>query len=201
MRKAMYVVALAILSAPLAVAQTSKIEVSNLGDHPFQVDYPSGSQLSIHVRSGDVRVIGSSENKVTVKVDARDPDRAREVKVRFERQQNSAELGISGGPSNDVRITVEVPKTTGLFVRMPFGQLEITDVVGDKDVQLHAGELIVGIGNPSDYSHVDASVNSGGIEARPFGEAHGGLFRSFEKGGNGKYRLHAHVGAGDLRLR
>jgi len=201
MRKAIYILSLAILSAPLAAAQTSKIEVSNLVDHPFHVDYPSGSQLSVHIRSGDVRILGSAENKVTVKVDARDPDRARDVKVRFERLANSAELGISGGPRNDVRITVQVPKASGLFVRMPFGQLEITDVVGDKDVQLHAGELIVGVGNPGDYSHVDASVNSGGLEAPPFNEDHGGLFRSFQKSGNGKYRLHVHVGAGDLTLR
>jgi hypothetical protein len=136
-----------------------------------------------------------------VRVDAKDPERAREVKVRFERSDSSAELRISGGPRNDVRIIVEVPRATGLFVRMPFGQLEITDVTGDKDVQLHAGELILGVGNPGDYSHVEASVNSGGLEALPFGEDHGGLFRSFQKTGNGKYKLHAHVGAGDLTLR
>ena len=68
-------------------------------------------------------------------------------------------------------------------------------------MQLHFGELIVHVGDPAEYAHVDASVNSGGIEAKPFGEDHGGLFRSFEKTGNGKYRLHAHVGAGDLTLR
>ena len=68
-------------------------------------------------------------------------------------------------------------------------------------MQLHFGELIVHVGNPGDYSHVNASVNSGGIEAAPFGEDHGGLFRSFEKSCNGKYRLHVHVGAGDLTLR
>ncbi len=121
--------------------------------------------------------------------------------MRFERRDNSAELDISGGPKNDVRIIVEVPKSTGLFVRMPFGQLEISDVTGDKDVQLHAGELIIHVGNPADYSHVDASVTSGGLEAPPFSEDHGGLFRSFQKSGNGKYKLHAHVGAGDLTLR
>jgi len=199
MHNAIRILSLAVLFAPLALAQKNKIEVSNLGDHPFQVDYPSGSQLSIRVR--DVRVVGSAENMVTVKVDAKDPDRAREVTVRFERLDNSAELNISGGPKNDVRITVEVPKSTGLFVRMPFGQLEISDVTGDKDVQLHAGELIVHVGNPADYSHVDASVTSGGLEAPPFKEDHGGLFRSFQKSGNGKYKLHAHVGAGDLTLR
>ena len=201
MHNAIRILSFATLFTPLALAQTNKIEVSNLGDHPFQVDFPSGSQLSIRVRSGDVRVVGSAENKVAVKVDAKDPDRAREVKVRFERLDNSAELSIYGGPRNDMRITIEVPKSSGLLVRMPFGQLEISDVMGDKDVQLHAGELIVHVGNPADYSHVDASVTSGGLEAPPFNEDHGGLFRSFHKDGNGKYKLHAHVGAGDLTLR
>jgi hypothetical protein len=35
----------------------------------------------------------------------------------------------------------------------------------------------------------------------PFGESHGGLFRSFRKSGTGKYKLVAHVGAGELTLR
>jgi hypothetical protein len=48
---------------------------------------------------------------------------------------------------------------------------------------------------------VEASVTTGGLEAAPFGESHGGLFRSFHKEGNGKYKLYAHVGAGDLTLR
>ena len=201
MLNAIRLLSLAILFTPLATAQSTKLEVANLYEHPFQVDFPSGSQLNLNLRSGDIRVVGSSDNKLTVRVDARDPEKAREVKVRFDRFDSSSELRISGGPKNNIQITVEVPRATGLFVRMPFGQLEITGITGDKDVQLHAGELIVEVGNPADYSHVDASVNSGGLEAPPFGEDHGGLFRSFQKNGNGKYKLHAHVGAGDLTLR
>ena len=192
---------LAILWAPLAVAQSKKIEATNLPDHPFEVDYPSGSQLSLHIRSGDVRVEGKDGGKIAVRVGANNLDKAREVRVAFERFEHTAELRVSGGPKNNLQIIVEVPKTTGLFVRMPAGQLEISDVTGDKDVQLHAGELLVHIGDPADYSHVDASVTTGGLEAPPFHENHGGLFRSFQKSGNGKYRLHAHVGAGDLTLR
>jgi hypothetical protein len=201
MHKAIHLLAVAILFAPFASGQSKKMEVTDLPGHPFNVDFPSGSQLTIHVRSGDVRVVGRDDNKISVKVDAKDPEKAKEVKVRFERSDNSAELDVSGGPKNDIRITIEIPKSTGLFVRMPAGQLEISDIRGDKDVQLHAGELIVGVGNPGDYSHVEASVSTGGLEAAPFGESHGGLFRSFHKEGNGKYRLHAHVGAGDLTLR
>jgi hypothetical protein len=43
-------------------------------------------------------------------------------------------------------------------------------------------------------------VSSGEIDAKPFGESHGGLFRSLEKSGNGKYKLRASVGAGRLTL-
>lgn len=192
---------LVVLAAPLALAQSKKVEVSNLPDHPFQIDFPSGSQLTLHLRSGDVRLVGREENKISVRVTAKDPDKARGIKVRFERFDKSAELSVSGGPKNDVQITIEVPSSTGLFVRMPAGQLELSGITGDKDIQLHAGELIVGVGNPADYSHIDASVTTGGLEAAPFGESHGGLFRSFQKEGHGKYKLHAHVGAGELTLR
>ncbi|HEX8881261.1 MAG TPA: hypothetical protein VF749_14580 [Candidatus Acidoferrum sp.] len=204
MRKAICffpLLSLAVFSTPLVMAQSKKIEATDLPEHPFQVAYPSGSQMSLRLRSGDIRVVGKEDNRISVRVEARDTERAREVKVYFERFENSAELRVWGGPKNDLKIVVEVPKNTGLFVRMTAGQLEISDVRGDKDVQLHAGDLILHVGDPADYSHVDASVVSGGLEAPPFHEDHGGLFRSFQKSGNGRYRLHAHVGAGDLTLR
>lgn len=194
-------VSFVVLSAPLAFGQTKRVEATNLPNHPFQVDYPSGSQLSLHLRSGDFRVVGKDGEKISVRVDAKDSEKAREVRVTLDRSEHSGELHVSGGPRNDIQIIVEVPKDTGLYVRMPAGQLEISDVKGDKDVQIHAGELIVHVGSPGDYSHVDASVVTGGLEAPPFHEDHGGFFRSFHKDGNGKYKLHAHVGAGDLTLR
>lgn len=192
---------MAVFAAPLAIAQSRKVEATNLPDHPFQVEYPSGSQLNLHLRSGDIRVVGINDSKISVRVEAKNLEKARRVKVVFDRSDNTADLRVSGGPKNDTQIVVEVPKATGLFVRMPAGQLEISDVIGDKDVQIHAGELIVQVGNPADYSHVDASVMTGDIDAPPFHEDHGGFFRSFHKDGNGKYKLRAHVGAGDLTLR
>ncbi|HKV62247.1 MAG TPA: hypothetical protein VJO16_10060 [Candidatus Acidoferrum sp.] len=201
MHKVIRLFAVAALFTPFASGQSKKMEVTDLPSHPFSVEFLSGSQLNIHVRSGDVRIVGSDDNKITVRVSTKQWERAKEIKVRFERLANAGELNISGGPKNDTQITVEVPRATGLFVRMPAGQLEISNITGDKDAELHAGELIVGVGNPADYSHVDASVMTGGIEAPPFGEDHGGLFRSFQKSGNGKYKLHAHVGAGDVNLK
>src|SRR6266478_1151546 len=173
MRNTVRFLTLAILFAPLVLAQSKKIEVTDLPTHPFQVEFPSGSQINMHLRSGDFRIVGRDDGKITVRVEAKDPEKAKEIKVRFQKFDHSAELSISGGPKNGVQITVEIPRSTGLFVRMPAGQLELSDITGDKNVQLHAGELIVGVGNPADYSHVEASVTTGGLEAAPFGESHG----------------------------
>lgn len=178
-----------------------ELTVKDLRSHPFVVDFPSGSNLRLHLRSGEFRIVGHSDNRVAVHLSGRNADNARDLTVRFRRSDNTADLRVFGGPKNNLEVTIEVPSSVMLLVRMPAGDLSIEGVSGDKDVELHFGELTISVGNAADYNHVDGSVMSGGLEAAPFGESHGGLFRSFEKNGTGKYKLHAHVGAGDLTLR
>jgi hypothetical protein len=191
--------ALASLAA-VAVAAQSKIEVKDIVDHPFSTDFPSGSRLRLYLRSGDFHIDGTDQEKIVIHVDGRNAWRADDMRVRLDRSSDSADLTISGGPKNDLNVNIEIPRKTGLLVRMPAGNLELHRIVGDKDVELHFGELIIDVGDPSEYSRVDASVVSGGLEAGAFGESHGGLFRSMHKEGNGRYSLRAHVGAGDLNL-
>jgi hypothetical protein len=189
-----------VVLVPTATPAQSKIEVSDLQHHPFSVAFPSGGKLRIHLRSGDFRIVGSDDNKITVKLSGTRADDAKDLTVRFKPSSTEAELSVSGGPKNDLQVTVNVPKNTGLFVRMPAGELAVAGIFGDKDIELHAGELTISGNNAADYFRVDASVTTGDLEAPPFGESHGGLFRSFHKTGAGKYQLHAHVGAGDLTL-
>jgi hypothetical protein len=179
----------------------SKLEVKDLQNHPFVVDFPSGSKLRLHLRSGEFRIVGHNDNKITVHLSGRNADNARELTVRFKRWDNDADLRVFGGPKNNLEVTIEIPSSAMLFVRMSAGDLSVEGVSGDKDVELHAGDLTISVGDAADYGYVDASVLTGDLEAPPFHESHGGLFRSFEKRGTGKYRLHAHVGAGDLTLR
>ncbi len=135
------------------------LQVTETGKESFEADFVSGGQLRMHIRSGDLRVIGSDENKIRVNYS-----------------------GKNGSKTNDVTVRL---KTIGNYA----------------DVEIHAGDMILGVGKADDYGHVDASVNAGDLDAQPFGVSKGGLFRSFDKHGGGKYRLHAHVGAGDLVLR
>jgi hypothetical protein len=199
MRTPFLLVGVLALTVASGAAQT-KLDVKDIENHPFTSDFNSGGKLRMYLRSGSFHIIGGADNKITVRITGRNADNASDMRVQLEGSKYAADLTVSGGPKNDLEVTIEVPKKTGLYVRMPAGNLELHHVTGDKDAELHAGELIIDVGDASDYSRVDASVYSGGLEASPFGESHGGLFRSFHKEGNGKYHLHAHVGAGDLTL-
>jgi len=180
----------------------TKLSVTNLYDHPFDVDFPSGQLIRLDLRSGEFRIVGRDADKISVRASGDNAEKAREMTVSFKHFGNHADLQVSSGAIKDgPSITVEVPKVSALFVRMPFGDLTVEGVSGDKDVELHAGDLNIEVGDANDYRRVDASVNAGDISAEPFGQSRDGLFRSFQKTGTGRYKLHAHLGAGDLTLR
>jgi hypothetical protein len=86
------------------------------------------------------------------------------------------------------------------------GELDLDHVDGNKDLQIHAGQMTITLPNAADYGPVDTSVTTGDIEASPFGVSKGGLFRSFRtatalhSNAAGKYSLYAHVGAGELDI-
>jgi hypothetical protein len=195
---------IAFLSAVflLAIPTLAQTRVEHdIAHHPFEADFPAGGQLDLRIRSAEIHIVGSDEHKIAVRVGGRDGSNSTDVKARFERDASSGELQVTGGPSNQMTITVQVPKNSNLRVRIFAGDVEIEGIAGDKDVELHAGDLTIGVGNAADYSRVEASVTAGSIEADPFGESRGGLFRSFEKSGSGRYTLLAHVGSGDLTLK
>lgn len=194
-----FVVSLVFLSP--ATLPDTPTETKDLRNHPFSVDFPSGGQLRLYLRSGSSRIVGTDAGKLSVRFQGRNAYKAQDLTVRLKRlDDHSAELHVFGGPKNELEVTVEVPKTSGIFVRMGAGELSVTDISGDKDIELHAGDLSIAVGSASDYAQVDASVTAGNLDAAPFGESHGGLFRSFGKSGAGKHKLHAHIGAGNLEL-
>jgi len=194
-------IVLMLLVLPIGSYPQNNAEVENdLAHHTFYVDFAPRGQLDLRIRPAEIHVIGSDEGRIVVRVAGKQGLDSKDVQARFEKHGNSGVLEITGGPRNDVTITVQVPKESNLVVQVFAGDVEIRDVVGDKDVELNFGSLRIGVGDATGYSSVKASVSSGEIDAKPFGESRGGLFRSLEKSGNGKYKLKAYVGAGRLSL-
>jgi len=196
-RLAVAVGLLFLLSAGLFAQKTVQVT----GQDRFEADFPSGGQLRLHIRSGDLRVIGSDEDKIKIRYWGKNAGEAHDVKVSLRTMGNTGVVHVHGGPRNDFQIEIRVPRASNLYLRMPAGDAEVENLVGDKDVELHAGDLTMAVGSPEEYAMADASVLAGDLQAGPFGVSKDGMFRSFHHAGSGKYKLHAHVGAGDLTLK
>jgi len=196
-RLAVAVSLLFLLAGSLFAQKTVQVT----GQDRFEADFPSGGQLRLHIRSGDLKVIGSDEDKIKIRYWGKNAGEARDVKVSLRTTGNTGVLHVHGGPRNDFQIEIRVPRASNLFLRMPAGDAEVENLVGDKDVELHAGDLTMEVGAPEEYAFADASVLAGDLDTGPFGVSKDGLFRSFHRQGSGKYKLHAHVGAGDLTLK
>jgi hypothetical protein len=186
---------------PISAAAGDKTEISERGIPHFEAQLPAGARIALHIRSGDIRIVGSDDGKLSVDIFGKNKDKIDDLRYRFTSSPGTAELHVSGGPRNDLHIEVRIPRNSELYARIPAGDVTIENITGSKDVELHAGDLTISVGNPADYSRVEASVTAGDLSAGPFGEYHSGLFRSFKKSGTGKYALYAHIGAGDLTLK
>ena len=190
---------LALLSVSSALLAAQEARIEEVDKSPVEASFPPGGQLRLDLCSSGVEVRGIDDHKV--RVSYFQEHRAENVRVRLVTEGSRADLRITGCPHNDFELTIEVPRSSDLYLRMFAGDLDVRGITGNKDVELHAGQLTIDIGESADYAHVDASVNSGELDATRFDVSKGGLFRSFEHSGPGKYRLHAHVGAGQLELR
>lgn len=186
---------LMILAAAVAGAQDARIE--EVGKSPVAAKFASGGRIRMELCSCGIEIVGTDRAEVRVSYY---PERE-DAKVRLQISGDRAELRLTGCPNHSFQARIEIPKASALYARMMAGQLDVRDVTGDKDLELSFGQLNVDVGKTEEYARVDASVNSGQIDALAFGVNKGGLFRSFAQHGSGRYKLHAHVGAGQVDLR
>ena len=163
---------------------------------PAEKDFVSGGRIKMTLESGDYKILASSDNRIHVRW-----NEASRTRVKLTTNGNSAELRVENTPHNNFHATIEVPALTDLRIRLTAGDMSVTGIKGDKDIEIHAGDLNLSVGNSSDWGDVDASVTAGDINASPFQASKGGLFRSFHWKGPGKYKLHVHLTAGDVNLR
>jgi hypothetical protein len=200
MKRSVLTLVLIALAAPVLFA-TAKSEIVLAGKPHMEFDCPANVPLHLHVRSGEILIVGTDNNKITVDLAGKNADRIQDVKGRLSLANNVADFRLTGGPRKNLQIIIHIPKNSDLTARIPAGEVNVQDVIGNKDLELHAGELTIGVASPEEYGHIDMSVNVGELDAEAFGNLKGGLFRSISRDSGGKYRLRAHVGTGQLNIR
>jgi hypothetical protein len=162
-----------------------------------------GSKLAIDSRPAGIEIVGTDQEGIHVSCTADDMESARDIHLRFSGTADHAKLTITGDyvKHGNLNIRIEVPRKTNLGVEMPAGQVKVDEVVGDKDVELHAGQISISSAHKWNYRRVDASVGVGQVNAQVYGENKGGFVRSVRKeNAEGEYRLHAHVTTGQIDL-
>jgi hypothetical protein len=185
-------------AAILAAAVVSAQEAGRSGS--LERPFPAGGRVKMDLVAGDYRIAGGADGRVRLDWSVRDPDALPKVRASADVRGNEVNIATDGPTSKGLKFTIQVPNQSDLYVRLTAGDLRIEGVRGNKDVELRAGDMDIDVGSADDYSHVDASLWAGDLHASAFHVSKEGLFRSFDWNGNGKYRLHAHLMAGDMRL-
>lgn len=163
----------------------------------------SSAMLTIDSRPAGLELVGTDQEKIHISCTADDMESARSIRLRYSGTPGHAKLAITGAylRHGNLKIRVEVPRKTNLSIRMPAGEVKVDEIVGDKDIELHAGQISISSAHKGDYRSVNASVGIGAVNAPVYGANTGGFFRNFRKdNADGEYRLHAHVTTGEIDL-
>jgi hypothetical protein len=170
------------------------------GDGAAAEKFISGGLIRLHLEAGGYTVTPSDGENIVVSCHANGGE-LRRVKVQIKRTAATADVYVSDTPRSNFQGTIEVPRRSNLWVRLSAGEMVVEEVEGDKDVQVLAGRIRIDIPHPEQYGRRRASVITGSLVSSAFEVSKGGLFRSFEQQGPGKYSLHAHVITGEINLR
>jgi hypothetical protein len=162
-------------------------------DKPFV----SGGRIDINLSGGDYEIRAAADNRIRVSL-TRNPG---STKVEVAATGSQATVKVTDTPHNNFSAIVEVPTIANLTVHLTGGNLTITGLSGNKDVDSYGGNVTIVVPDPNEYASVDASVKAGDINARAFGGSKSGLFQTFTWSGKGKYTLRARLGAGNLELK
>jgi hypothetical protein len=183
----------ALAAAPLLTSETRPTD-------SLERSFVANGRIKMDLSAGEYRITGGTDDRIHMQWSVREGDDVKRVKARADVRGAAATL-TTDGPMNHFKVAIQVPARADLYIRLTAGDISIRNIEGNKDVELYAGEIDIDAGRAADYHRVDASVWAGELHASPFGATREGLFRSFDWSGNGRYRLHAKLKAGEIRIR
>lgn len=185
----------------VCAAAEPKDETVSLDGGPFQTEMTRIAAIRLHLRDGDFRIVGGDSDEISIHTEGKNAPLAKKMKLQVRRSGDSLDLTLLNVPKNEVQVTISIPRETSLYARMRAGDLSVDGITGDKDVELVAGDLSIQVPDATEYGPVDLSVRMGDVSGSQFGDPKGVMGNSVKQSGNGKYKLHAHVFAGDLTLK
>jgi hypothetical protein len=196
----------AAIAAFLLIAAAASADVTGNCYKPIEAPLHARAELVIEARPAELDISGTDAETIRISctVSDRHPSRGMDVLLRYSGIADAGKLQIEHGPvhTSGLTVRVEVPRQTNLRIYMPAGEIDVSQVAGDKDIDLYAGQLTITGANPSAYHLVDASVSVGEVDASAWSVDKGGFFRRFRhETPGGAYHLRAHVTTGEIDLK
>ena len=188
-----------LFASTLGCLSQSTVRCSQTLDAPLR----RGAELTIASVATEIEVVGTDQEMIHVSCRADDPNIASDIRIQLSGSADHANLTITGDhlTHNNLHLRVEVPRKMELALQMAAGAVKVDDLVGNKDIELTAGQISISDAHDWNYKDVSASVSIGAVNAQVYGANRGGFFRVFHKtDANGEYRLHAHVMTGQIEL-
>jgi hypothetical protein len=193
-------VAAGILGTALVASPLAGPDRDARAKESLERTFTQNGRIRMDLSAGEYHISGSRDNRIRLEWSVRDAAQLPRVRARADVHGRDASITTDAPTNKGLNVAIQVPQQADLYVRLTAGDLRIEGIQGNKDVELHAGDVRIDVGRAQDYHNVDASVWAGEIRAAPFQVHKEGLFRSFDWRGKGPYRLHAKLKAGDLRL-
>jgi|GEM_PF-1087582 len=162
-------------------------------DKPFA----AAGSIQMQLDSGDYTIRAASDERIRVTFAGNIGNAVADLATTG----SQANLDIRDTPHGNFRATVEVPATANLAIHLTAGNLDVSGISGNKDIDCRAGNVTISIPNSSDYAAVDAAVKVGNLDGGPFGDSGSGLSKHLNWSGPGKFTLRANLGAGNLELK
>jgi hypothetical protein len=189
----------ALLACNLAGFAQTEVACNQTLEAPLR----SRAMLTIDSRPAGLKIVGTDQDAIHLSCTADGVEDAEQIRIRWTGNQDDGKLTITGGSlkNGSLQVRIEVPRKTSLRVDMPAGEVKVEEIVGDKDIDLYAGQITISSARPWDYRIVNLSVDIGEVKAPVYGADKGGFFRTFRKQtAVGEYGLHAHVITGEIDL-
>jgi hypothetical protein len=189
----------ALLACNLAGFAQTEVACNQTLEAPLR----SRAMLTIDSRPAGLKIVGTDQDAIHLSCTADGVENAEQIRIRWAGNQDDGKLTITGGSlkNGSLQVRIEVPRKTSLRVDMPAGEVKVEEIVGDKDIDLYAGQITISSARPWDYRIVNLSVDIGEVKAPVYGADKGGFFRTFRKQtAVGEYGLHAHVITGEIDL-
>jgi len=171
-----------------------------------------GAKLHLHWKVGDVRIVkGTDPNNLRIHYTVRSSSESAMKNAKVEFRGDDDDLTIETHSSfhgnTSIDADIEIPDQVNLDVRLKVGDLEVDDIVGDKDLGVSVGDIRVRGGDTPEYRSVHAKTGIGDVDwTPPKGTPTDALHQSGWLGHNvsyistGKYELRAEVSVGDIQL-